>query len=145
MACINSNVQTNQNCISSRGVKRAKTGVLQRQLSWVEWEMIVKLRACASHMPMCMRGDAMLPFAEKVGDERPEIDPLWIVRGQTLVQKGPGQRVCRRKLINIPCLSPCNTWDYPVSSTPEYNPIQSAWEIPWEHGMDSVSAPRWHM
>ena len=38
--------------------------------------------SCASasahrHMPMRMRRDAMLPFAEKVGDERPENEPLW--------------------------------------------------------------------
>ena len=33
--------------------------------------------SAAWHMPMRMRRDAMLPFAEKAGDERPENEPLW--------------------------------------------------------------------
>ena len=51
-------------------------------------------------MPMRMRKDAMLAFAEKAGDERPENDPLWqpkIVYPTTLMETSPSSYPLKRE------------------------------------------------
>ena len=39
--------------------------------------MVKFLAHAHRHIPMRMHGNAMLLFAEKAGDERPENEPLW--------------------------------------------------------------------